>query len=251
MDKMIYVAMSGAKAAVARQDTVANNLANLNTTGFKGQLTAFRTAPQQGPGLPTRAYTVESTPLADFKPGSIQQTGRKLDVALQGNGFLAVQDSTGGEAYTRNGHFEVNAEGVLTTAGGLTVLGDGGPISIPANSEIVIADDGAVSAVALTGKRSSAVPVGRLKLVDVPAEDPTVSMLRGEDGLFRTASGDPLGVDENVRIASGALESSNVNAVEMLVNMIAVGRQFELQMKLLQNAEGNARAAGQLLSSNG
>ncbi|TAK91779.1 MAG: flagellar basal-body rod protein FlgF [Burkholderiaceae bacterium] len=251
MDKMIYVAMSGAKAAVARQDTVAHNLANLNTTGFKGQLTAFRTAPMQGPGLPTRAYAVESTPMADFKPGSIQQTGRVLDVALQGNGFLAVQDARGGEAYTRNGHLEVNGEGVLTTANGLTVLGDGGPIAIPQDNEITIADDGTISAVPRSGSRATSVPVGRLKLVDLPAGDPTVSLVRGEDGLFRSNSGNPLGADENVRVASGALEGSNVNAVDMLVNMISVGRQFDMQMKLLQNAEANAREANQLLTNTG
>lgn len=249
MDKMIYVAMSGAKAAATRQDTVSHNLANVNTTGFRAQLTAYRTAPQQGPGLPTRAYSVESTPMVDMKPGSIQQTGRTLDVALQGNGFLVVQDETGQEAYTRSGHMEVNAEGLLVTAGGRPVLGDGGPISLPADNEIMIADDGTVSAVPRSGSRASAVAVGRMKLVDLPADDPSVTVLRGDDGLFRASDGSSLQASESVRIASGALEGSNVNAVEMLVNMITVGRQFEIQMKLLQNADANARAADQLLTS--
>lgn len=249
MDKMIYVAMSGAKAAATRQDTVAHNLANVNTIGFRAQLTAYRTAPQQGPGLPTRAYSVESTPMADMKPGPIQQTGRKLDVALQSNGFLVVQDAAGQEAYTRSGHLEVSSEGILVTAGGRTVVGDGGPISIPPDNEIMIADDGTVSAVPLSGSRASAVSVGRIKLVDLPEDDPSVTLTRGDDGLFRASDGSSLQVGENVRIASGALEGSNVNPVEMLVNMITVGRQFDLQMKLLQNADANARAADQLLSS--
>ena len=248
---MIYVAMSGAKATLTRQDNVAHNLANLNTTGFRGQLTAFRTAPQQGPGLPTRAYAVDSTPMADMKPGPIQQTGRKLDIALQGDGFIAVQDDNSQEAYTRNGHLEVSSEGFLTTASGRQVIGDGGPISIPQDNEIVIADDGTVSAVPLTGSHATAVAVGRIKLVDVPEDDPSVRMVRGEDGLFRASSGDNLSATEKTRIASGALEGSNVNAVDMLVNMITVARQFEMQMKLLQTAESNERSAAQLLGSSG
>lgn len=249
MDKMIYVAMSGAKAAVIRQDNVANNLANLNTTGFRAQVTAFRTAPQQGPGLPTRAYSVDSTPVADLKPGPLQQTGRNLDVALQSNGFIAVQDDTGQEAYTRNGHFEVSSEGLLTTVGGRLVLGDGGPISIPPDNDIVIADDGTVSATPVNGSRKNATNVGRIKLVDFPEDGSSISMIRGDDSLFRASDGSNLPLNESVRIASGALEASNVNAVEMLVNMISVARQFEIHMKLLQNAEANARAADQLIST--
>lgn len=251
MDRMIYVAMSGAKAVTSRQDTIAHNLANINTTGFRAQLAAFRSAPQQGPGLPTRAYSVETTPAIDLSPGVIQQTGRALDVAVNGRGMIAVQDNTGQEAYTRDGHFSVNNEGVLVSATGRIVLGDGGPISIPPDHDILIAKDGTVSAVPLTGGRANAQSVGRIKLVALPEDDPSVQLVRGEDGLFRTVNGDALPLNETQELATGALEGSNVNAVEMLVNMISVSRQFEMQMKLLQHAEANERSAAQLLSTSG
>ena len=242
MDRMIYLSMSGAKATMQRQETLANNLANASTTGFRAELQAFRAVPVRGDGASTRVYSLETTTGYDPTPGPMAATGRALDVAMQGNAWLAVQGLDGTEAYTRMGSLQVDAEGTLKTSGGLTVLGDGGPIALPANSTPQIAADGTVSVKQANGGVTS---VGRLKLVT-----PEAALQRGDDGLFRAADGD-LPVDPNARVAEGTLEGSNVNPIENMVAMIAAARQFESQMKMLQTAEGDEKAASQLLSMNG
>lgn len=242
MDRMIYLSMSGAKATMQRQETLANNLANASTTGFRAELQAFRAVPVRGDGASTRVYSLETTTGYDPTPGPMASTGRALDVAMQGNAWLAVQGLDGTEAYTRMGSLQVDAEGTLKTSGGLTVLGDGGPIALPANSSPQIAADGTVSVKQANGGVTS---VGRLKLVT-----PEAALQRGDDGLFRAADGD-LPVDPNARVAEGTLEGSNVNPIENMVAMIAAARQFESQMKMLQTAEGDEKAASQLLSMNG
>jgi flagellar basal-body rod protein FlgF len=239
MDRMIYLSMSGAKATLQRQDTLANNLANASTVGFRAELQAFRSAPVAGSGASTRVYALETTPGYDASGGPLQATGRNLDVAMKGDAWLAVQALDGTEAYTRAGALEASSEGVLSTAGGLTVLGDGGPISLPRDSEISIGADGTISAKGPNGRTS---PVGRLKLVT-----PEAPLERGGDGLFRAADGD-LPADANARLQDGALEGSNVSPVETMVAMIAAARQFEAQMKLLQTAEADEKSASQLLA---
>lgn len=241
MDKLIYTAMSGARMAMARQDTLAQNLANLSTPGYRAETTAFRAVPLAG--SPTRVFALETTTGADFSSGPITQTGRNLDIALNGPGWIAVEGRDGREAYTRNGSFQVSAEGILQTAGGLNVLSDGGPMAIPAGAAIRIEADGTVSALP-AAQPSAVISVGRIKLVNPPAAELT----RSPDGLFRMKSGGGAPFDEALRVAPGAIEGSNVNAVEALVGMIEVARQFDLQMKLLQNAENNAQQASRLLS---
>jgi flagellar basal-body rod protein FlgF len=243
MDRMIYLSMSGAKAAMQRQEVLANNLANVSTVGFRAELAAFRAVPVEGSGASTRVYALESTVGANHQPGVVQTTGRNLDVAMKGDAWLAVQALDGTEAYTRAGALDVSAEGLLVTQGGLTVLGDGGPISVPANSEVSIAGDGTVSAKAANGRPTT---VGRLKLVT--PESPAL-LARGLDGLFRAESDLP--ADAAARLQDGALEGSNVSAVETMVAMIAAARQFEHQMKLLQTAERQEQAAAKLLSATG
>ena len=243
MDRMIYLSMSGAKAAMQRQDVLANNLANVSTVGFRAELAAFRAVPVQGSGASTRVYALESTVGANFQPGAVQATGRNLDVAMKGNAWLAVQGLDGTEAYTRAGALDVNNEGLLVTKGGLSVLGDGGPLTLPANSEVSIAGDGTVSAKTANGRSTS---VGRLKLV---TPENAAALTRGPDGLFR-GEGD-LTADTTARLQDGALEGSNVSAIETIVAMIAAGRQFEQQMKLLQTAERQEQVAAKLLSANG
>ncbi|HJV94686.1 MAG TPA: flagellar basal-body rod protein FlgF [Albitalea sp.] len=241
MDRMIYLSMSGAKATMQRQDTLANNLANVSTVGFRAELQAFRAVPVQGSGASTRVYALESTPGYDASAGTVTATGRNLDVAMKGNSWLAVQGLDGTEAYTRAGSLDVSSDGTLTTSGGLTVLGDGGPIQVPPNSAVSIGADGTVSAKGVDGKTSA---VGKLKLVT-----PEGPLQRGTDGLFRADSGD-LSADPNARVQDGALEGSNVSSVETMVAMITAARQFEAQMKMLQTAEGDEKAAAQLLSLN-
>ena len=241
MDRMIYLSMSGAKAALSRQDSLANNLANVSTNGFRAELTAFRAVPVRGDGASTRVFSLETTRGYNDEQGPINATGRNLDVAMTGKSWMAVQSLDGTEAYTRAGALAVNSEGVLTTLGGLPVNGDGGPITVPANAQVDIADDGTITAKVDNQKPQQ---IGKLKLVT-----PEVPMNRGVDGLFRADSGD-LTADPAARVQSGALEGSNVSPVATMVGMIAAARQFEHQMKMLENAEKQDQTASKLLSEN-
>lgn len=244
MDRLIYTAMTGAKHILEQQATTSHNLANATTTGFRAQVDQFRAVPVQGAILPTRAFVVDSTTGSDFRAGAIQHTGRELDVAVQGDGWIAVQAADGSEAYTRNGSLKMDENGVLLTRDGLTVMGDGGPLSIPPGRNIALARDGTISLVPDGSEATGLTSVGRLKLVNPPAAD----LVRGDDGLFRLKGGTPAGADPNVMLVSGALESSNVNVVDEMVNMISLARQFDMQIKLLQHAESNDGKATQLLS---
>ena len=239
MDRLIYLAMAGAKATMQRQETLSNNLANASTTGFRAELAAFRAVPVEGSGASTRVYSLESTIGYDATPGQVAATGRNLDVAMRGSAWLAVQGRDGTEAYTRGGSLDVDSEGMLVTTSGLQVLGDGGPIQIPPDSQVAIAADGTVSVVDTQNHSST---VGRLKLVT-----PEAPLVRGSDGLFRGSDGD-LAADTSARLQDGALEGSNVSTVETMVQMIAAARQFEAQMRSLTTAEGNDKEAAQLLS---
>jgi flagellar basal-body rod protein FlgF len=241
MDRLIYTSMSGAKAAMQRQDALAGNLANVSTPGFRAELEAFRAVPVEGSGASTRVFALETTTGYDASPGPVTETGRNLDVAVKGSSWLTVQALDGTEAYTRGGAFEVSNDGTLTTAAGLPVLGDGGPIQVPPNTAVSIGSDGTVSAKSADGRSNA---IGKLKLVT-----PESPLTRGDDGLFRAADGD-LQADTTAQVVSGALEGSNVSAVSSMVAMISAARQFEAQMKLLTTAEGNDKAAAELLSAN-
>ena len=246
MDRLIYTAMTGASQAFIRQAGVANNLANASTTGFRAMEHRFRAVPVQGSGAPTRAFVADASVANVFDQGPMMATGRPLDVAVHGAGWIAVEAPDGTEAYTRAGNFQVNVNGQLQTAGGLNVLSDGGPIGIPPDNSITIAPDGTVSVVPLYGSPNNTNDVGRIKLVNPPEDQ----LVRGNDGLFRLKSGQPADADENVRLATEALEGSNVNPVDAMVNLISLARQFEMQIKMLQTADANANKAGQILSMN-
>jgi flagellar basal-body rod protein FlgF len=244
MDRLIYTSMSGAKYLLERQATLANNLANAGTTGFRADTVGLRAVPAVSPQAGTRVFTVETTTGADFSQGPMTATGRTLDVAVQGQGWLAVQTSDGSEAYTRNGALQVGADGVLQLPNGLQVQGTGGPISIPADAtSVLIAADGTVSVKAASSKTPTTV--GQLKLVNPPISDLT----KGTDGLFRTQSGAPADADASVKVADGTLEGSNVNVVEAMVGMIAASRQFEMQMKMFSTAEQNEQKASSVVGS--
>lgn len=247
MDRLIYTAMTGAKHTMLQQATVSHNLANVSTSGFRAQVDAFRAVPVIGGGLPTRAFVVDATVATDFNPGVIQTTGRDLDVAINGKGWIAVQGPDGKEAYTRNGSFAINANGVLQTRTGQNVLSDGGAISVPPDTLLTIGKDGTISTVPTSGGKTQISEVARIKIVN-PAEE---KMVRGDDGLFHLKEGGTADVDESVVLHSGALESSNVNAAETLVNIITLSRMFDMQMQLLKNAEQNAAKASQVLAVTG
>ncbi len=242
MDRRIYLSMGGAKATMQRQEILSHNLANASTTGFRAEMQAFRAVPVRGDGASTRAYTLETTTGYNPDSGVITATGRNLDVAMRGNAWLAVQGLDGTEAYTRNGHLERSNDGTLVTSGGLQVLGDGGPITVPENADVSIASDGTVSAKVGNAKAQA---IGKLKLVT-----PEGPLKRGDDGQFRAPDGD-LPADATARLQDGALEGSNVSAVETMVAMISAARQFEAQMKSIQTTEKDEQAAQRLLSLNG
>lgn len=239
MDRLLYLSMSGAKATMQRQDVLAHNLANASTNGFRAEMAAFRSVPVRGDGASTRAFSLESTIGYDERGGPVQSTGRELDVAMVGKAWLAVQAPDGTEAYTRAGALEVDAEGQLVTANGRLVIGDGGPVTLPAGARVEIASDGTISATVGNGRPQQA---GRLKLVT-----PEAALQRGNDGLFRAADGNDLAADPAARLRAGALEGSNVSPVETMVAMIAAARQFEHQMKSMQQAEQREQSAARLL----
>lgn len=250
MDRLIYTAMTGAAGALEQQAVVANNLANASTTGFRAQLANFRNVPMSfGDGSTvnndtTRTFVVPATPGSDYASGPISQTGNPLDVAITGPGWLSVQTSDGNEAYTRAGNLHTDENGQLVTAANLPVLGAGGPISVPPGATVTIGKDGTVSALGAGDSPSQIVVLDQLKLVNPDA----ATMTRGDDGLFKTADGQPAEADPNVTVAQGAIEGSNVNTVAAMVSMIANARQFQMQTKLLQTADQNDQTANQLLS---
>ena len=245
MDRIIYTTMTGANAAAQRQAVLSNNLANVSTTGFRAELSTFRSVPLEGQGSSTRVFGLDATSGHLDQPGPAITTGKSTDLMARGNAWFAVQGLDGLEAYTRNGALEVTADGQLVTATGLPVLTDGGaPVDVPQNAKISFGGDGTVVAT-LDGQ--DPINIGRLKMVTPNMEQ---TLKRGDDGLFRNAQGD-LPADANATMVAGALEGSNVNAVEAMVGMIAASRQFEQQMKLLTTAETNDKTASQLLSMNG
>jgi flagellar basal-body rod protein FlgF len=246
MDRLIYTAASGAKHVMEQQATTSNNLANASTTGFRAQIDSFRAVPVQSEGLPTRAFVVDNTVGADFSAGALQVTGRDLDVAVKGKGWIAVRGADGSESYTRNGALDVSPNGILTTANGQTVAGENGPITVPPNTRVAVGNDGSVSVMSTDTVPATSTVVGRLKLVN-PDEK---QMVRGDDGMFRMQDGSSAPADPAVMMVGGALEGSNVSAVDSMVNMISLGRSFEMQMSMLKNVENNESKATQILALN-
>ena len=243
MDRMLYIAMSGAKETALAQARNSHNLANASTTGFKASLDAFSSRPVSGPGHDTRTYAMTEDMRVDFSSGPLQATGRDLDVAVNGVGWIAVQGPDGTEAYTRAGDLRVDSVGLLTTGTGLPVLGDGGPIAVPPFETLEIGSDGTISIRPLGQEANALAQVDRIKLVNPdPAE-----LVRGEDGLIRHALMQEQPADAQVSLVGGMLEASNVNTVEAMVKMIDLARHFEMQVKMMKTAEDNDAASASLL----
>ncbi|HNQ49162.1 MAG TPA: flagellar basal-body rod protein FlgF [Hydrogenophilus thermoluteolus] len=244
MDRMIYLAMTGAKYTLEQQAAVANNLANVDTPGFKEALHRLRAVHVQSQALPSRAFVVDATVSARFSEGVLEQTGRALDVAIAGPGWFAVQLPDGGEAYTRNGAFQVDNGGMLRLPNGQMVLGEGGaPITLPPDRTYLVGKDGTINAIDPANGQVEAV--GRLRLVNPPV----TQLQRGDDGLFRLPAGTPPPPeDPAVSVRGGYLEKSNVDVVDQMVRMIALARQFEMNTKAIQVAEEDDQRATALLS---
>jgi flagellar basal-body rod protein FlgF len=245
MDKSLYVSMSGASQSLRAQAANNHNLANVSTTGFKADLSAFQSRAVTGPGYASRVYATDDTIGWDSSSGPQQATGNPLDVAVNGSGYIAVQDVTGTEAYTRAGDLHVDPNGQLLTATGLQVIGDNGPMSVPPYNSITVGKDGSISIVPRGQTAQTNSIVGRIKLVNPPTDQLT----RGADGLFHSTSTDPVEADAATTVTPGTLESSNVNIANAMVNMIQLARQFDMQIKSLHTADENAQSATKLLTS--
>lgn len=244
MDRLLYVAMTGATETLRAQAANNHNLANASTVGFRADLTAFQARAVEGDGYNSRVYATASNTGFDDTGGAMMPTGRDLDVAVQGPGFIAVQGANGREAYTRAGDLRVDAAGQLRTGTGLAVLGEGGPVAVPPHASLLVGVDGTISIVPLGQGPETRAEVGRIKLVN-PA---TADIEKGEDGLFRMRDGSDAAPDAGARLSSGMLESSNVNVADAMVNMIELARQFELQARTMKAAEDNGAASARLLS---
>lgn len=247
IDKALYVAMTGASASLKAQAAVSHNLANADTVGFQATLAGTVATPIQGPGLQSRVAAAHRTLGVSAAPGPITTTGKSTDVALHPGHWLAVQASDGKPAYTRAGDLQLTANGLLTTASGLPVLDqNGAPVAVPPHESLLIGNDGTISIVPLGQPPSTIAPVGRLQVV---AAD-TAALVRGGDGLMRAPAGtEPPPPAAGEVLTAGALEGSNVDSTAMLVQMIQLQRQFEMQVRVLQSGDENARASNQLLSS--
>ena len=244
MDKMLYIAMSGAKQNMQALSINANNLANAKTTGFKADLAQARSMQAYGEGMPSRVFSMTERASQNFDTGSILHTGRSLDVAVEGDGFFAVQAEDGQEAYTRGGHFRLTETGALETNDGELVIGENGPITLPLPvNNIQISRDGTIMVQPEGAPNSVQEEVGRIKLVNPD----TRLMEKGNDGLFRVKNGGQLVADINVNVLGGALESSNVNPINEMTEMIALQRQFEMQLKMMKTAEEIDSSASSLL----
>ena len=243
MDRMIYLAMNGAKNLMQKQAVNSNNLANVNTNGFRADLQTFKSMQVEGPTYPSRVYSDEAGMGVDLTPGPIKSTGRDLDIAIRGEGYVAVQGTDGTEAYTRAGSLRVNEIGQLVTAAGHPVLGNGGPISVPPFEKMEIANDGTITIRPVGQEATTLAVVDRIKLVNVANED----IVKGEDGLLRNSAEPETPADASVQIESGYLEGSNVSAINEMVEMISLSRQYEMQVKMMSSAEENSKAAEGLM----
>ena len=243
MDKMIYIAMTGAKQTEYAQAINTNNLANASTTGFRADLHSFSSTPIDGPGVDARVNAVVESFGTDFSQGAIANTGRALDVAIRGEGFIAVQAADGSEAYTRAGNLSVGSGGLLQSGNGHLVLGEGGPVAIPPNAILLVGGDGTITIQPIGQGPETLSILDRIKLVK-----PDIATIeKGSDGLLYLQEGGAADPDGSVTLQSGALEHSNVNVAKTLVNMIELARQYEMQVNIIKTSEENADAAAALM----
>jgi len=244
MDKVLYVAMTGARENMLAQQVHANNLANASTTGFKADLEQARAMRVIGEGLESRVYSMSERPATNTLPGTMIQTGRALDVAVGANDWIAVRAADGSERYTRSGELNINTAGLLVTGSGLPVIGNAGaPVLIPPADQITIGNDGSVTILPQGSDSSELVVIDQIKVATAQRGD----LFKGDDGLMRTDDLLPLPASQSASMRSGYLESSNVNAVAELTSMISLSRQFEMQVKIMNKADENSQTASRIL----
>ena len=244
MDKYLYVAMTGASQNALAQKAHANNLANISTNGFQRALEQARSMPVFGDSFPARAFALTERPATDFSQGALVETGRDLDVAVSGDGWLAVQAPDGSEAYVRTASMNVDALGILRAGNGMPIMGNGGPIAVPPQQQIEVGEDGTISIRAQGEGPRVMAQVDRIKLVQPDLK----TMSKGLDGLIHTNDGQPAPADANVRVTSGFLQASNVNAVDEMTSVLALSKQFELHIKMMNTAKEDDQAMTRVLS---
>jgi len=244
MDKVLYLAMSGARETMRSQQAHASNLANATTTGFKADFAQARAMQVYGEGHASRVYALAERPATNTAAGTLMQTGRDLDVAINGDGWMAVLDKEGNEAYTRAGELQVNQFNQLVTGAGHPVMGNGGiPITLPPFEKLDIAGDGTITIRPLGETAAELAILDRIKLVKPDNSE----LFKGADGLMHTGKNQPLLPANDVELSSGFLESSNVSSVSELTSIIDLARQFEMHVKMMKNAEDNSSAAARIL----
>ncbi len=246
MDPILYNATGGGRAEFNKQAIIANNLANVNTPGFKADLYQAQTMymNNHGNNAGSQTFAVQAPNGIDLSPGEIIPTGRDLDVAVDGNGWIALKDTQGREVYTRGGSLRVGVNGQLTTASGKAVLGDGGPISIPPARSIEVGSDGTISIIPLEGDVNELAVLDRIKLVTLDKN----SVVKNDEGMIQLKQGASApAADASVKLINGAIEGSNVKAVEQMVEMISAGREFDAQMKILSTVDDNSQKLAQIL----
>lgn len=245
MDKLVYTAATGLRAHMAAQAAIANNMANSSTTGFRADRVTFDRILLRGGGaaFEARSPTSEEVTDADRRAGAVQSTGRDLDVAMADDAWLAVQAADGSEAYTRRGDLSVTETGVLQTGDGFLVMGQGGPITLPPHDKVSIAADGSITIVPLGGDSAQPQAIDKLKLASTKGSD----TVKGLDNLLRVRGGGALPEDLDARVQTGALEGSNVNMTEALVDMIENQRSYEVQANLLKEARSMDEQSASLM----
>lgn len=247
MDKMVDIARTALRGAMARQTATANNLANANTTGFRAEIMNASARWTDGAALKSRATQVDQVIAADMKSGTVTQTGNALDIAIGGDGMLAVQANDGSEGYTRRGDLILSDSGLLTTSDGHPVLGEGGPITLPPADSISIAKDGSIWIVPQGGLAGELQQVEMLKIVSPKGS----AIAKGTDGLFREANGGALPQDPLAQVTAGSLEGSNVNTTVALVDMIEASRSWQGQIKLIETAKDIDSSGASLMRLDG
>jgi flagellar basal-body rod protein FlgF len=243
MDRGLYVAMTGAKQIMQAQAVNNHNIANLSTIGFRADAVSFDSQPIYGPGYATRVNAVAGDAGTDYSSGVMESTGRDLDIAINGKGFIAIQGSDGKEAYTRAGDLRVTPTGAVTTASGAPVLTESGPLIVPPSTTVSIGGDGTVSVVPQGSAPFAVTQVDRIKLVNPPTAD----LQKGDDGLLRLKAGGKAKADDTVSVTSGMLESSNVNAAQSLISMIELQRLYEFQIKSINSTDTNEQSAERMM----
>ena len=242
MDRLVYTALTGLRSQMAAQSTIANNIANASTIGFRAERDSFDRLVLTG-GLETRQLAAEEVDDFDRRAGTIVQTARPLDVAVTSDSWIAVQATDGSEAYTRRGDLSVAASGVLETGDGFPVMGSGGPITVPPATSVSIAQDGTISIIPVGGDAKNPQVIDRIKFASAQGSQ----TVKGLDNLIHVQGGGILPTDENAKCISGALEQSNVNMTQSLVDMIENQRSYEVQANMMKSAKEMDESAASVM----